>query len=209
MGAINLKKGQNVNLSKDFGNATMSKIQVGFGWNMPSVASAASKGGLLSRIIGVARAAASSGSMDLDFSVFLLDQNDKLVEVIFYRKLSGANGAVKHYGDDRVGGGAAKDPNEKIDIDLASMPANIHKAVVTVNIFSGGQNFSVLENAFVVMNDHSGSEMCYFELNGKEMGQHNTCYVAEIYRHNGDWKFKATGMCNNDGFLGVMESRYR
>lgn len=213
--SINLVKGQNVNLSKECGTS-IGNLQVGLGWNMPGVASALAekKGGFLGRLTGAARAVGNAATgrdtMDLDSSIFLFDNAGQKLETIYFGNKRSSNGSILHHGDDLVGGGNAKDPNEIIDVNLNSLPANVAKAVVTVNIFgSTGDNFGQLENAFVTVRDkNNGNELVNYELNGKEMGSSRTCYVAEFYRHNGDWKFKAIGVTSNETSLGNMAFNY-
>ena len=67
--AISLQKGQRVDLTK--GNAGLSKLMIGLGWDPVEQ----KKGGLFGGLLGGAKAA----NIDCDASVLMLSETDKLV----------------------------------------------------------------------------------------------------------------------------------
>ena len=150
--AVNLKKGQKVDLTK--GNPGLSKIMVGLGWDV-------------NRYDG-------GHDFDLDASAFLL----------------GANGKVA---------------NETIFVDLATVPANVEKIDFTVTIYDAAerrQNFGQVSNAYVrVVDESTGMELIRYDLE-EDFSIETAIVVAEIYRHNGEWKFNAIG----SGFQGGLEA---
>lgn len=110
--AINLQKGQRISLEK-----SMTHALVGLGWDT-------------NRYDGGA-------DFDLDASVFLLGENDKLLrdeDFVFYNNLSGRDGAVVHMGDNLTGGSDGDD--EQIKIDFTKLPPEIKKIAICVQIFA-------------------------------------------------------------------------
>lgn len=104
--AVNLKKGQKVDLTK--GNPGLSKIMVGLGWDV-------------NRYDG-------GHDFDLDASAFLLGANGKVANdsnFVFYSNPADPSGAVRYGGDNRTGAGEGDD--ETIFVDLATIPANVEK----------------------------------------------------------------------------------
>lgn len=179
--AINLSKGGNVNLSKEA--PTMTNITVGLGWD----------------------ARATDGKkFDLDASAFLLGANGKVSQdkdFIFYGETTSACGSVVHKGDNRTGDGEGDD--ESIAVDLTKVPASVEKIVVAVTIHEGienNQNFGQIQNAYIrIVNASGNAEVARFDLT--EDGSLETAMIfGELYRHSGDWKFRAVGQ----GFAGGL-----
>ena len=171
--AVNLKKGQKVDLTK--GNPGLSKIMVGLGWDV-------------NRYDG-------GHDFDLDASAFLLGANGKVANdsnFVFYSNPADPSGAGE--GDD-----------ETIFVDLATVPANVEKIDFTVTIYDAAerrQNFGQVSNAYVrVVDESTGMELIRYDLE-EDFSIETAIVVAEIYRHNGEWKFNAIG----SGFQGGLEA---
>ena len=183
--AINLSKGQKISLSKEAPNLKVALV--GLGWDIKQYDSGA--------------------DYDLDASIFLLDANGKCAhesDFIFYNNLP-SNG-VTHSGDNRTGEGDGDD--EAVTIEFEKVPDYIQKIAVTVTIYDAsarGQNFGQVQNAFVRLVDkQTGSELLRFDL-GEDYSTETAIVFAEIYRHNGEWKFSAVG----SGFNGGLEALCR
>lgn len=178
--AISLSKGGNLSLSKT--DPSLTQVLVGLGWD----------------------ARATDGvDFDLDASAFLLGANDKVrgeSDFIFYNQTRSPEGSVEHTGDNRTGDGDGDD--EAIKIDLSKVPAEIQKIAITVTIHDGqsrGQNFGQVQNAFIrVVNDQSNVEIVRFDLN-EDYSTETAMIFGELYRHNGEWKFRAVGQGYNGG----------
>ncbi|NHC04791.1 TerD family protein [Acinetobacter sp. 187] len=178
--AISLSKGGNLSLSKT--DPSLTQVLVGLGWD----------------------ARATDGvDFDLDASAFLLGANDKVrgeSDFIFYNQTRSPEGSVEHTGDNRTGDGDGDD--EAIKIDLSKVPAEIQKIAITVTIHDGqsrGQNFGQVQNAFIrVVNDQSHVEIVRFDLN-EDYSTETAMIFGELYRHNGEWKFRAVGQGYNGG----------
>jgi stress response protein SCP2 len=198
--AVNLTKGARVSLVKE--NPGLNKIVVGLGWD--EAPKSGKKGGLLGALFGGGGAA-----IDCDASVFMLDSNDKMQELIYFGALKSRNLSVIHTGDNLTGEGAGDD--EQIKVNLAQVPAEIKKLVFVVNIYDckgRKQHFGMIRNAFVrVVNENTGKELLKFNLTENYDGK-TALVVSEIYRKDGDWKFAAIGEGTNDFSLADMKRRY-
>ena len=186
--AISLIKGGNLSLSKT--DPSLNQVLIGLGWD----------------------ARATDGvDFDLDASAFLLAANDKVraeTDFIFYNQTRSPEGSVEHTGDNRTGAGDGDD--EAVKIDLAKVPAEVQKIAITVTIHdaeSRGQNFGQVQNAFIrVVNDQTNVEIVRFDLN-EDYSTETAMIFGELYRHNGEWKFRAVGQGYNGG-LSAMCRQY-
>lgn len=179
--AISLQKGGNVNLSKEAPG--MNKMIVGLGWDV--------------------RATDGDG-FDLDASAFLLNNTGKVhndAGFIFYNQPRSADGSIQHAGDNRTGDGEGDD--ESIVIELDKVPADIEKIAVCVTIHEAEarrQNFGMVSSAYVRCVNATGNvEIARFDLS-EDASVETAMIFGEIYRHNGEWKFKAIGQ----GFAGGL-----
>jgi tellurium resistance protein TerD len=186
--AISLNKGGNLSLSKT--DPSLNQVLIGLGWD----------------------ARATDGvDFDLDASAFLLAANDKVrgeTDFIFYNQTRSPEGSVEHTGDNRTGEGDGDD--EAVKINLGKVPAEVQKIAITVTIHdaeSRGQNFGQVQNAFIrVVNDQTNVEIVRFDLN-EDYSTETAMIFGELYRHNGEWKFRAVGQGYNGG-LSAMCRQY-
>ncbi|GHH98280.1 stress response protein SCP2 [Neobacillus kokaensis] len=205
MMAINLQKGQRVDLTK--GNPGLSKIMVGLGWD--PVQNSGGGGGFFGSLFG---GGGSQANVDCDASVIMLGANDKLgsnKDVIYFGNLKSNDGSVQHSGDNLTGDGDGDD--EQVWIDLSRVPANIQKLVFVVNIYDcvkRKQHFGMIRNAFIrVVNPSNNQELIHYNLTDNYSGL--TCLVTgEIYRNGNDWKFAAIGSGTNAASLSEVVRSY-
>ena len=77
------------------------------------------------------------------------------------------------------------------------MPPQITKLVFTVNIYDGiarKQDFEQVKNAFVRLIDMSNNkELARYNLSGSEYKGMTGMLMAELYKHNDEWKLAAIG----------------
>lgn|SRR5690606_20874405 len=186
--AISLNKGGNLSLSKT--DPSLNQVLIGLGWDVR---------------------ATDGADFDLDASAFLLAANDKVrgeTDFIFYNQTRSPEGSVEHTGDNRTGEGDGDD--EAVKINLAKVPADVQKIAITVTIHdaeSRGQNFGQVQNAFIrVVNDQTNVEIVRFDLN-EDYSTETAMIFGELYRHNGEWKFRAVGQGYNGG-LRAMCGQY-
>ncbi len=198
---INLQKGQRISLSKEAPGLT--RLMCGLGWDI-----AKRSGGGLFGMFG-----SSSPDYDLDASLLCLDANGKLTQqenVVFFGNLRHWSGAISHQGDNLTGAGDGDD--EVIIVDLPNIPASISKLVFVVNIYQAAerkQDFGQVENAFVrLVNMGNNKELARYNLSGSEYRGMTGMVLAEVYKHNNEWKMAAIGDGVAVNGLGELVSSY-
>lgn len=193
--AINLTKGQTINLNKD--EHDLSSMTIGLGWRI-----AGKKKGFLGGLFGRSK----QDNLDLDAVAFLLDKNDKVTtlgndklvggDIVFFNSLRHHTGTVYHSGDNRVGGSGAQD-DEQIVVELNSIKEPYHKILFMVCIYQGqekGQHFGMVESAYIRAVDAKGKEIARYELNADpSYAGRCTMVFGEVYRKDSGWKFRAIG----------------
>ena len=179
--SVSLSKGGNVSLSKE--DPGLTRILIGLGWDTRTT---------------------DGTDFDLDASAFLLAAGDKVRgddDFIFYNNLRSADGSVEHTGDNRTGEGDGDD--EALTVELSTVPADVQKIAVAVTIHDGEarrQSFGMVSNAFIrIVNDVTGRELSRYDL-AEDASTETAMIFGEIYRHSGDWKFRAVGQ----GFKGGL-----
>ena len=200
--AITLQKGQRIYLSKEAPGLT--KLTCGLGWDVAK----RSGGGFFSNFTS------SGQDYDLDASVICLDANGKLTDnknVVYFGNLRHSSGSITHQGDNLTGAGDGDD--EVIIVDLPRIPTQIAKLVFVVNIYQcieRRQDFGQIENAFVrLVNSSNNREMARYNLSGKEYKGMTGMILAEVYRHNNEWKMAAIGNgVNVNGLSELIKSYY-
>lgn len=182
---INLQKGQRISLSKEAPG--LKKLMCGLGWDVVKK----SGGGLFG-------AFSNAPDYDLDASVICLDPNGKvndMANIVYFSNLKHRSGAITHLGDNLTGAGEGDD--EQIIVDLSLMPAQIAKLIFTVNIYDSitrKQDFGQVQNAFVrLVNMSDNKELARYNLSGSEYKGMTGMIMAEIYKHNDEWKMGAIG----------------
>jgi len=186
--AISLSKGGNVSLTKSAPGLT--NILIGLGWD--------------------ARATDGAG-FDLDASAFLLTPDGKVrsdADFVFFNQPASSDGSVKHLGDNTTGEGEGDD--EQMTVDLSKVPADVDKIAIGVTIHEAetrNQNFGMVSQGFVrVVNAADNSEIVRYDLS-EDFSVETALVFGEIYRHSGEWKFKAVGQ-GFQGGLGAMAKTY-
>lgn len=179
--AVSLSKGGNVSLSKEAPG--LKGVRVGLGWD--------------TRVT-------DGSAFDLDASVFVLNETGKVrsdADFIFYNNKNGADGAVVHQGDNQTGEGSGDD--EVVAVTLDKLSADIQKLSFAVTIHDADarrQNFGMVSNAYIrVVNEDGGTEIARYDLS-EDASTETAMTFGELYRHGGEWKFKAIGQ----GFAGGL-----
>mgnify|MGYP006347160285 FL=1 len=184
--ALSLQKGGNLSLSKAAPNLT--NILIGLGWDVRTTDGAA---------------------FDLDASLFMVSDIGKVrsdADFIFYNQAKSSCGSVEHTGDNRTGAGDGDD--ESIKVDLVNVPANVSRLIVTVTIHDAQvrqQSFGQVGGAFMrVINAADNSEIARFDLS-EDYSTETAMIFGEVYRHNGEWKFKAIGQGYSGGLAAMCQ----
>jgi stress response protein SCP2 len=192
---INLQKGQRISLSKEAPG--LKKLICGLGWDVVK-----KTGG------GLFGAFTNSPDYDLDASIICLDADGKvndIANVVYFGNLNHRSGAITHLGDNLTGAGEGDD--EQIIVDLSLIPSQITKLIFTVNIYdciARKQDFGQVKNAFVrLVNMSNNQELARYNLSGSEYKGMTGMLMAELYKHNDDWKLAAIG--NGVSVNGLVE----
>lgn len=184
MAGLTLTKGSNLSLTKS--DPGLDKVHIGLGWDPRTT---------------------TGDAFDLDASALLLGADGKVrssADFIFYNQPSSADGSVVHKGDNRSGEGDGDD--ESIAVNLSNLATDIARIVFVVSIDQADarrQNFGQVRSAYCrVVNQETDSEVVRYDLS--EDAAPETCMIfSEMYRHNGEWKFKAVGQGYASGLAGV------
>jgi tellurium resistance protein TerZ len=187
--AINLTKGQRINLEKSNGSK-LTSICVGINWG------AIEKKSWLGGVSKVA--------VDLDASCAVYDDTKKLREVIYFGNLKSTDGSVRHSGDDRTGdmGGDDGLDNEVITLELPQLNMNISYVAFVLNSFKG-QDFGTIPFASIRIYEGTPKRVnevfaTYDIANGSGFAGHVSMVMGVFYKKNGEWKFNAIGEPTKD-----------
>lgn len=181
--AVSLTKGGNVSLSRT--SPELKKILLGLGWGE---------------------------GFDLDASVFMLNEHGKVrsdEDFIFYGNLLSKCDAVRHKGDNKTGAGDGDGDQEEIIVDLDKVPADIQRLSITVTIYdevASKQNFGQVGDAYMrIVNVENDLELVRFDLS-EDYSTETAMIFGEVYRNNGEWKFKAVGQAFSGGLAAMCSN---
>jgi tellurium resistance protein TerD len=182
--SVSLNKGGNVSLTKEAPGLTA--VLVGLGWDVRTTTGA---------------------DFDLDASAMMVGSDGKILSdahFIFFNNLTSPDGSVEHTGDNLTGEGEGDD--EAIKVNLASVPQEVDKVVVTVSIYdaeSRGQSFGQVRNAFIrVVNQADNAELTRYDLS-EDASTETAMIFGELYRNGPEWKFRAVGQGYSTGLAGI------
>ncbi len=185
--AINLSKGQKINLKKENGS-NLTSFCIGANWG--AIETKGFFGG------------PKKEAVDLDLSVGTFDSNKNLVDVIYFGNLNSAG--VVHSGDDTVGDVDGDDglDNEIIQINLPQIPANIDNVVFVLNSYQG-QDFATIPFASIRLYEGTPSRVnnivaTYNIASDAQFAGFVSMILGKLYRRNGEWKFSAIGEPTRD-----------
>lgn len=186
--AINLEKGQRINLEKSNGTKLQS-ICVGINWG------AIQKKGLFGT---------KKEPVDLDASCAVYDENKRNLDVVSFRQLRSKDGAIKHSGDDLTGDLDGDDglDNEVITLDLGQLSPAANYVGFFINSFRG-QDFKDIP--FASIRIYEGTPTRVNEVFAKYDIANDSAFAGNVamvlgvfYKRNDDWKFNAVGLPTSD-----------
>jgi len=184
--SVSLSKGGNVSLSKEAPGLTA--VLVGLGWDARTTTGA---------------------DFDLDASALMVGTNGKIVSdqhFVFFYNLTSPDGSVEHTGDNLTGEGEGDD--EVIKVNLANVPAETDKIVVTVSIYEAearSQSFGQVRNAYIrVVNQADNREITRYDLS-EDASTETAMIFGELYRNGNEWKFRAVGQGYSTGLRGIAQ----
>jgi len=217
--AINLVKGQTIDLRKNDKGDTfdLSQVTIGLGWDVRQ-----KSGGFLGKLFS----GGESEEYDLDAIAFLLNSSGKVAnlgrsidkggrhinmyegDVVYFNSMIHPSGHIWLTGDNRTGAGDGDD--EQIIVKLDSLEPQYDRILFVVAIYQGMENhqhFGMVENAFIRAVDARGREIARFSLSG-DATFNGMCSMAfaEVYRRDGSWKFRALGEPHQtDNFVEILK----
>ena len=183
--SVTLAKGGNVSLTKAAPNLT--QVQIGLGWDARSTTGA---------------------PFDLDASALLCQAGRVLGDeyFVFYNNLKSPEGSVEHQGDNLTGDGEGDD--EVVVVNLELVPAHVDKVVFAVSIYDAEarmENFGQVRNAYIrVVNVLDGQEIARYDLT-EDASNETAMIFGELYRYQGEWKFRAVGQGYASGLRGIAQ----
>lgn len=139
------------------------------------------------------------GDGDADVSVLLLGPDGKVrsdADFYFYNNPVAADGSV-HLLDKTP----TEDGNEdRISFDLTVVAPEVDRVVVAASRY-GGAHFGELDDLRVTLSDAVGESLLRFTIG--DPGQVSAIIFGELYRREGDWKFRAVGQGYDSGLAGL------
>ncbi len=181
---VSLVKGGNVSLAKAADQAGLSQevlntVLAELGWDVRTTSGAA---------------------YDLDAQAMIVGVDNKVLSdkhFVFFGNKRSPGGEVELSGDNLTGVGEGAD--ETITVGLSRLAAEADKVVILINIYNGttlGQTFGQVRNAFVQI-VASGKTLVRYDL-GEDFATDVVVVAGELYRANGEWKFRAVGQGYDD-----------
>ena len=181
---VSLSKGGNVSLTKQAPGLTA--VVVGLGWDERTT---------------------SGQDFDLDASALMLTASGRILSdehFVFFNNLTSPDGSVEHTGDNLTGTGEGE--VDQIKVDLSRVRAEVDRIVFPVSIYEADnrrQNFGQVRNAFIrVVNQADDAELARYDLS-EDASSETAMIFGELYRHSGDWKFRAVGQGYSSGLAGI------
>ncbi|CAA9201644.1 TerD family protein [Flavobacterium collinsii] len=186
--AINLEKGQRINLEKSNGTK-LQNICVGVNWG------AIEKKGLFGT---------KKEAVDLDASCAVYDDNKNHIDSVNFKKLISNDRAIKHSGDDLTGDLNGDDglDNEVITLDFSQLSPAANHVAFFINSFRG-QDFKDIPFASIRIYEGTPTRVSqefarYDVANDASFAGNVSMVLGVFYKRNGDWKFSAIGTPTND-----------
>jgi len=186
--AINLEKGQRINLEKSNGSKLIN-ICVGVNWG------AIEKKGLFGT---------KKEAVDLDASCAVYDDKKNHIDSVNFKKLISADRAIKHSGDDLTGDLNGDDglDNEVITLDFSQLTPAANHVAFFINSFRG-QDFKDIPFASIRIYEGTptrvSQEFARYDIaNDASFAGNVSMVLGVFYKRNDEWKFSAIGVPTND-----------
>jgi tellurium resistance protein TerD len=176
-----MKRGANVSLTREIPNLT--GLVVGVRWNAGSETALADNMTMATILTNAAGRALSNEHF------------------VFFNQLTTPDLSVQQLRD-ALGG-----DQEQIEIDLNAVPANVARIVVVVYVNDGPaqrRTLGQLRSCVIrVLNLANNAELVRSEELVQGLRAETALALGEVYRHNGEWKFKVLGQGYSKGIAGI------
>lgn len=177
MEPLQLEKGQGLDLTKDGtpGGEPITRFSVGMGWELKP-----------------------GNEFDLDVSIIpskggVVDSSN----IVYFGKLATYANAIKHGGDNLVGGTGGDESDQRSDdeqiyVDMNNIPADVDALSVVVNIYkANGKTFGDLDKAYIRLCDFDGNNVGdenFFHDLDENIPSNNAAIIANFTRSEGGWR---------------------
>ena len=168
------------NIALTAGNPLLKEIVVGFGWNVVK------SNGPITELVPSAIICGADGKA--------LSDDD----LVFFNQMLSPDGSVEYVSDGDA---------EQLEIALNQIPENVSKIVFVVYVdpdIRRPGNFGAVRSAYVRISDRQKNEIVRYDLAESSMDV-TAMVFGELYRHNGNWKFRAIGQGYSTGLAGVAK----
>lgn len=176
-----MKRGANVSLTREV--PSLKGLVVGVKWNAGAETALADNMTMATILCGADGRALS-------------DQH-----FVFFNQLSSPDLSVQQL-HEALGG-----DQEQVEIDLNSVPAQVERIVVVVYVNDGPaqkRTLGQLRSCVVrVLNLDGNAELVRSEELATPLQAETALALGEVYRHNGEWKFKVLGQGYSKGIAGI------
>lgn len=183
---IKVEKGQRVDLTK---GTNLEEVLLGLGWDINRFAEATGKNYDLDLVLFMCKSVVVNPTTGEKKDLVIDDDH-----FVFYKQQQDPAGSVKLSKDNVSGKGEGDD--ETAIVNFAKVPAEVEKIVIAVTIYDAnakGQNFGDVENAYIrILDNKTGDLLKRYDLS-EDCSTETSMVFGELYRHNGEWKFKAVG----------------
>lgn len=216
--AINLEKGQKINLEKSNGSKLM-EFCVGVNWGA-MYEMVQERGGFLGLSTKTVR---KEVDVDVDLSCLMTDANGNLVDTLYsplynpqmflarglpVGKDWSGDGSMYHTPDDTQGDKGGNDglDNEIVQVDLTKVRSNISQIFFFLNIFEPKRvDFTKIPYVQVRMFEGSPKQVKtvfakYDIAADPQFAGKNAILLGKLYRRGSEWKFAAIGDAFDDGY---------
>lgn len=137
------------------------------------------------------------GEPDLiDASALMLATDGRVrtdADFVFYNQPSHSSGSVTYLSSEST------TPEQKVSFDLEAVDADVSAIALVVSCHDG--QLTAEHEIVITLMDTSGVEIHSFA--ATDLDHEQALLIAEVYRRNGTWKFRAVGQGWNDGLAGL------
>ncbi|MGC4935142.1 TerD family protein [Gordonia sp. DT30] len=148
----------------------------------------------------------------VDASVLVLGSGGNVQsadDLVFYNQPNALDGAVRLVGDDGTGDNedGSDDLGGRLQIDVARLPDPIDRLIVAASADSeSGEDFGLVKSLEMTVSLGSGEsdESAYLRSELDGFTDERALIVAELYRHESGWKFRAVGQGYAGGLAALV-----